>query len=179
LWSTILDYSEKNDNRRLINNVYLLYSKYLIWSLSLLKRMERQAARSICFQTKWYIDQITDSQEPPQDNWKVKLKQQPYYFSWPAGSGKKVAPGIRHSLGKDVLEYPFQPLFKIHWWNWKNLSRIFDAAENSNGYYFWWADALFGKRLRWKIVMIAMLTRVKLFITHIENYNGLVILICP
>jgi len=92
-------------------------------------------------------------------------------FHGSAGSGKKVAAWkLGNSLGKDV--------YRINLSATKNLSRIFDAAENKQWILFFdEADALFGKRTEVKDSHDRYANQeVNYLLQHIENYNGLAIL---
>lgn len=101
-------------------------------------------------------------------------------FHGPAGSGKKVAAWkLGNSLGKDIYRINLSDVIsKYIGETEKNLSRIFDAAENKQWILFFdEADALFGKRTEVKDSHDNYANQeVNYLLQHLENYNGLVIL---
>ena len=101
-------------------------------------------------------------------------------FHGSAGSGKKVAAWkLGNSLGKDVYRINLSAIIsKYIGETEKNLSRIFDAAENKQWILFFdEADALFGKRTEVKDSHDRYANQeVNYLLQHIENYNGLAIL---
>src|SRR5258706_13857078 len=118
----------------------------------------------ITFKKKWknrmpnpsvsnQIEALVKSQaqpEPPQEQLEGEAKNSNLIiFHGPSGSGKKVAAWkLGNSLGKDVYRINLSAIIsKYIGETEKNLSRIFDAAENKQWILFFdEADALFGKR---------------------------------
>lgn len=116
-------------------------------------------------------------------DWGMKKKIKPGYralFYGPPGTGKTLTATLlgKHT-GKDVFRIDLSRVVsKYIGETEKNLSRLFDKAENKNWILFFdEADALFGKRTDIRDAHDKYANQeVAYLLQRIENYNGLVIL---
>jgi hypothetical protein len=113
----------------------------------------------------------------------LKKKVKPGYralFYGPPGTGKTLAATLLGKYtGKDVFRIDLSRVVsKYIGETEKNLSRLFDKAENKNWILFFdEADALFGKRTDIRDAHDKYANQeVSFLLQRIENYNGLVIL---
>jgi AAA+ superfamily predicted ATPase len=117
------------------------------------------------------------------NDWGMKRKVKPGYralFYGPPGTGKTLTTTLlgKHT-GKDVFRIDLSRIVsKYIGETEKNLSRLFDKAENKNWILFFdEADALFGKRTDIRDAHDKYANQeVAYLLQRIENYNGLVIL---
>jgi len=116
-------------------------------------------------------------------DWGMKKKIKPGYralFYGPPGTGKTLtATLLGKYTGKDVFRIDLSRVVsKYIGETEKNLSRLFDKAENKNWILFFdEADALFGKRTDIRDAHDKYANQeVAYLLQRIENYNGLVIL---
>lgn len=117
------------------------------------------------------------------NDWGMKRKIKPGYralFYGPPGTGKTLTATLlgKHT-GKDVFRIDLSRVVsKYIGETEKNLSRLFDKAENKNWILFFdEADALFGKRTEVRDAHDKYANQeVAYLLQRIENYNGLVIL---
>ena len=116
-------------------------------------------------------------------DWEMKKKIKPGYralFYGPPGTGKTLTATLlgKHT-GKDVFRIDLSRVVSRYIGETeKNLSRLFDKAENKNWILFFdEADALFGKRTDIRDAHDKYANQeVAYLLQRIENYNGLVIL---
>ena len=116
-------------------------------------------------------------------DWGMKKKIKPGYralFYGPPGTGKTLTATLlgKHT-GKDVYRIDLSNVVsKYIGETEKNLSKLFDKAENKNWILFFdEADALFGKRTEIRDAHDKYANQeVSYLLQRIENYNGLVIL---
>ncbi|WAK03974.1 ATP-binding protein [Methylobacter sp. YRD-M1] len=116
-------------------------------------------------------------------DWGMKKKIKPGYralFYGPPGTGKTLTATLlgKHT-GRDVFRIDLSRVVsKYIGETEKNLSRLFDKAENKNWILFFdEADALFGKRTDIRDAHDKYANQeVAYLLQRIENYNGLVIL---
>jgi AAA+ superfamily predicted ATPase len=116
-------------------------------------------------------------------DWGMKKKIKPGYralFYGPPGIGKTLTANLLGKYtGKDVFRIDLSRVVsKYIGETEKNLSRLFDKAENKNWILFFdEADALFGKRTDIRDAHDKYANQeVSYLLQRIENYNGLVIL---
>ena len=116
-------------------------------------------------------------------DWGMQKKIKPGYralFYGPPGTGKTLtATLLGKQTGKDVFRIDLSRVVsKYIGETEKNLSRLFDKAENKNWILFFdEADALFGKRTDIRDAHDKYANQeVAYLLQRIENYNGLVIL---
>lgn len=117
------------------------------------------------------------------NEWGMKKKIKPGYralFYGPPGTGKTLTAALLgKSTGKDVFRIDLSRVVsKYIGETEKNLSRLFDKAENKNWILFFdEADALFGKRTDIRDAHDKYANQeVAYLLQRIESYNGLVIL---
>ena len=117
------------------------------------------------------------------NEWGMKKKIKPGYralFYGPPGTGKTVTASlIGKQTGKDVFRIDLSRVIsKYIGETEKNLSRLFDKAENKNWILFFdEAEALFGKRTEIHDAHDKYANQeVAYLLQRIESYNGLVIL---
>ncbi len=115
--------------------------------------------------------------------WGMKKKIKPGYralFYGPPGTGKTLTASLLgKQTGKDVFRIDLSRVVsKYIGETEKNLSRLFDKAENKNWILFFdEADALFGKRTEIRDAHDKYANQeVAYLLQRIESYNGLVIL---
>lgn len=116
-------------------------------------------------------------------DWGMKKKIKPGYralFYGPPGTGKTItATLLGKQTGKDVFRIDLSRIVsKYIGETEKNLSSLFDKAENKNWILFFdEADALFGKRTDIRDAHDKYANQeVAYLLQRIENYNGLVVL---
>lgn len=117
------------------------------------------------------------------NEWGMKKKIKPGYralFYGPPGTGKTLTAGLLgKQTGKDVFRVDLSRVVsKYIGETEKNLSRLFDKAENKNWILFFdEADALFGKRTEIRDAHDKYANQeVAYLLQRIEGYKGLVIL---
>ncbi|WP_036249028.1 ATP-binding protein [Methylobacter sp. BBA5.1] len=129
------------------------------------------------------IENWIDHNDTLMHDWGMKKKIKPGYralFYGPPGTGKTLtATLLGKQAGKDVFRIDLSRVVsKYIGETEKNLSRLFDKAENKNWILFFdEADALFGKRTDIRDAHDKYANQeVAYLLQRIENYNGLVIL---
>lgn len=118
-----------------------------------------------------------------QKNWQLKGKIKPGYrvlFCGPSGTGKTLSAGLIGNLAKkEVYKIDLSMIIsKYIGETEKNLSHLFDRAENKDWILFFdEADSLFGKRTQVKEAYDRYANQeISYLLQRIENYKGLVIL---
>jgi AAA+ superfamily predicted ATPase len=129
------------------------------------------------------IENWIDHNDTLLHDWGMKKKIKPGYralFYGPPGTGKTLtATLLGKQAGKDVFRIDLSRVVsKYIGETEKNLSRLFDKAENKNWILFFdEADALFGKRTDIRDAHDKYANQeVAYLLQRIESYNGLVIL---